>query len=244
MAAMAGKVAIITGASSGIGRAIAEAFAAEGARLVLVARGPDRLSSLAATLQGEGTSVLAVPADVSDESAVLNVFNRTREAFGRIDILVNNAGTASRVKTEDLTLDAWRSVIEVNLTAAFLCSREAFRAMKAQGEGGRILNIGSVSARVPRVNSVPYTASKFGLEGLTRAFALDGRPYRISVGIIHPGNTESAIWAGNEAQGRKEGLMPAAEVARVALVAATLPPEVSLLETVILPFSMPFLGRG
>lgn len=241
---LAGKVAIITGASSGIGRAVAEAFAREGAKLVLVARGPDRLASLAATLQGQGTTVLSVPADVSDEAAVLGVFTRAREAFGRIDILVNNAGTASRVKTEDLTLEAWRAVIEVNLTAAFLCSREAFRAMKDQGEGGRIINIGSVSARVPRVNSVPYTASKYGLEGLTRAFALDGRPHRISVGIIHPGNTDSAIWQGNEAQGRKEGLMPAAEVARVVLLAANLPPDVSLLETIILPFSMPFLGRG
>lgn len=234
---------MITGASSGIGRAIAAGFAAEGARVVMVARGAERLNEAAGALPREGGEALAIPADISKERQVKNVFGRIWDEFGRLDVLVNNAGTASRVRTEELTLRVFSSVIGVNLIGAYLCAIEAFRMMKEAG-GGRIINIGSVSARVPRANSVPYTTSKFALEGMTRALALDGRRFNIAVSVIHPGNTESEIWAGNEEAAKREGIMPAALVARVAVLAATLPKGVSLLESVILPYSMPFLGRG
>jgi NAD(P)-dependent dehydrogenase (short-subunit alcohol dehydrogenase family) len=243
MALLAGKVALITGASSGIGEAIAAAFAAEGASLVLAARGAERLGAITARLQGAGASVAAVPTDVSREAEVLALFQHAVASFGTVDVLVNNAGTAARTPTDELTLAEWQRVIDVNLTAAFLCAREAFRLMKPRG-GGRIINIGSVSAKVPRANSAPYTTSKFAVEGLTRSLALDGRPFGIAVSVLHPGNTTSGFWAGREEAAQREGVMDAADVARVALAMASLPAGVNLLEAVMLPVSMPFLGRG
>ena len=242
--ALAEKVAVVTGASNGIGEAIAAALAAEGARLVLAARGADRLATVAEALRARGSSVLAEAVDVSREGDVLQLFNRTAEVFGRVDILVNNAGTASRTATDEMTLAEWQRVIDVNLTGCFLCAREALRMMKRQGDGGRIINIGSISSKVPRVNSAPYTTSKFGLEGLTRSLALDARPFGIAVSVVHPGNTQSGIWAGREDAAAREGIMAAEDVARVVALTASLPASVNLLESVILPVSMPFLGRG
>jgi len=237
------RIAIVTGAGSGIGRAIAEAFAAEGAKTVLAARTREKLEALAETIGRGGGAALAVPTDVTVEADVLALFRRTIEAFGRVDILVNNAGIATRAATDELTLAAWQKVIDVNLTGAFLCSREALKAMKRQG-GGRIINIGSISARVPRPHSAPYTSSKFALEGLTRSLALDGREHGIAVSIIHPGNTASGFWRDRAAQAQAEGVMAAPDLARLVVLTAALPADVNLLESVVLPVGMPFLGRG
>ncbi len=243
MNALADRVAIVTGASTGIGAAIAEAFAAEGARVVLAARSRDKLAAVAARIVQSGGTAETQPTDVTREAEVLTLFQRTLATFGRIDILVNNAGISAPGNIESLTLEDWRRVLDVNLTGAFLCAREAFKAMKRQG-GGRIINIGSVSARVPRPHSAPYTTSKFALEGLTRALALDGRKHGIAVSILHPGNTATPIWEGEEEQAAKEGLMRPEAVARIAVMMAALPPDMNLLEGLVLPLTMPFLGRG
>ncbi len=237
------RVAIITGASAGIGQGIAAAYAAEGAKVVLAARHREKLAAVASDIQTAGGTALVVPTDVTIESEVANLFQQVGEAFGRLDVLVNNAGVSVSAPPDELSLEAWRKVLDVNLTGAFLCSREALRVMKPR-RSGRILNIGSVSAKVPRFHSAAYAASKFGLEGLTRSLALDAREFGIAVSILHPGNTESALWEGREDVARREGVMPAEELGRVAVLMAALPPEINFLEGVVLPVSMPFLGRG
>ena len=237
------QVAVITGASSGIGARIAAAFASEDARTVLAARRRDRLEALAEEIQGAGGRALVVSTDVTDEAQVAALFQKTTDAFGRVDILVNNAGIVGAGPTEELSLEVWQRVLDVNLTGAFLCSREALRIMRPR-RSGRIINIGSVSAKVPRADSAAYTTSKFGLEGLTRSLALDARSSGIAVSILHPGNTVTPIWRGREEIARKEGAMSPDDVARIVVMMATLPPELNLLEGVILPVSMPFVGRG
>jgi NAD(P)-dependent dehydrogenase (short-subunit alcohol dehydrogenase family) len=237
------KVAIVTGASAGMGQAIAAAFAGAGARLVLAARRRDLLETVAARIREGGGTALAVAADVTDETEVAALFQQAITAFGRVDILVNNAGVSVNIPTDQLSLADWRRVLEVNVTGAFLCSREALRVMKNQG-GGRILNIGSVGAKVPRKDAAPYTASKFALEGLTRSLALDGREHGIAASIIHPGNTATSFGRQGTSAVRQEGSMTPEDVARVVLLMASLPETVNLLETVMLPVSMPFLGRG
>lgn len=238
------RIAIITGAGTGIGKSIAIAFAEEGAKTVLASRNQAKLETVAQTIRTAGGTVLAIPTDVTSEKEVASLFHRTLEVFGRIDILVNNAGIFfASTPTDELSLEAWRNVLEVNLTGAFLCCREAFRIMKP-GRSGRIINIGSISAKAPRPNNAPYAASKFGLEGLTRSLALDGRAYGIAVSIIHPGNTATSIWEGLEEQTRKEGLMSTDDLARLAVTVAAMPPGINLLESIVLPVSMPFLGRG
>ena len=237
------QVAVITGASSGIGARIAAAFASEDARTVLAARRRDRLEALAEEIQGAGGRALVVSTDVTDEAQVAALFQKTSDAFGRVDILVNNAGIGGAGPTEELSLEVWQRVLDVNLTGAFLCSREALRIMRPR-RSGRIINIGSVSAKVPRTDSAAYTTSKFGLEGLTRSLALDARSSGIAVSILHPGNTVTPIWRGREEIARKEGAMSPDDIARIVVMMATLPPELNLLEGVILPVSMPFVGRG
>jgi NAD(P)-dependent dehydrogenase (short-subunit alcohol dehydrogenase family) len=239
LGALAGKTALVTGGSSGIGLAIAHAFAAAGATLVIAGRRVAPLEEAAEALRQHGGEVTAVPADLTQDDDIAKLF----AGISRLDVLVNNAGGNVRARTEALTPAQWRGVIDLNVTGAFLCAQAAYRIMLAQG-GGRIINIGSVSAKMPRHHSVAYTTSKFALEGMTRAMALDGRNHGIAVCVLQPGNTESAIWAGQEDRVAQEGLMPAEVVARTALLMASLPPEVNLLETVILPLSMPFLGRG
>jgi NAD(P)-dependent dehydrogenase (short-subunit alcohol dehydrogenase family) len=237
------RIAVITGASTGIGQSIAAAFAAEGAKTVLVSRSREKLEVAANEIRSAGGSVHVVPTDVTTEDEVIDLFRQTLDWFGRVDILVNNAGVSKGAPTEELSLEVWQRVLGVNLTGAFLCSREAFKIMKAQ-RSGRIINIGSVSAKVPRPNSAPYTTSKFGLVGLTRSLALDGRAYGIAASIIHPGNTATPIWQGREEIARREGVMSPNDLARVAVTIAALPPEVNMLESIVLPVSMPFVGRG
>ncbi len=237
------KIAIVTGASSGIGKSIATAFAAEGASVVLASRRKEKLDEVAAAIRGKGGIARVVLTDVTVEAQVSSLFEEVREQFGRLDILVNNAGISQGGPPDEISLETWQRVVDLNLTAPFLCSREAFRLMKLQ-RSGRIINIGSVSAKVPRPQSAPYTSTKFGLEGLTRSLALDGREFGIAASVIQPGNTESEIWIGKESVANQEGIMPADELTRVIVTMAALPPEVNVLESTVLPVSMPFVGRG
>jgi NAD(P)-dependent dehydrogenase (short-subunit alcohol dehydrogenase family) len=246
------KVAIVTGASNGIGRGIAEMFAAEGAKTVLVARRAELLDEVAAGIRAAKGEALPVPTDVTQEGQVTALFAKTMKAYGRVDVLVNNAGVASNVNTEEITLKYWQEVIDINVTAAFLCCREAVRIMKDQKpQGGRIINMGSVSAKTPRPDSLPYTTTKFAIQGMTHQLTMDGRKHNIVASIIHPGATISGFSA---RRGRTKAgpgptaddyIMAAADVARVALLMASLPPEVNLYEATILPNHMrSFIGRG
>jgi len=236
------RIAIVTGASSGIGMEIARAFAEAGAKTVLAARSIDKLEALSRDIDQAGGTALAVACDVTQENQVEALFARCRDAFGDPDLLVNNAGIADHTSTLDLTLQRWRDVIEINLTSVFLCSRAAMRVMVPH-KRGRIINVGSISAKVPRQNTAAYTASKFGLEGLTRSLALDGRDHGIAVSMLHPGSTVSMLVPGTTDKPRPNTMMPE-DVARVALLIAALPHGVNLFESTILPVGMPFLGRG
>jgi len=237
-----GRVAIVTGASTGIGRAIALALAGAGAKTVVAARSADKLEELAKEIAGAGGEALAAPCDVTDEAKVEALFDRCRERFGDPDILVNNAGIADHTPTPDLTLARWQEVIDINLTSVFLCSRAAMRLMMPR-KRGRIINIGSISAKVPRPNTAAYTATKFAIEGLTRSLALDGRPHGIAVSMLHPGSTVSMLVPGVTDK-QRPATMQAEDVARLALLMASLPDDVNLFESTILPVEMPFLGRG
>jgi len=248
-----GKIAIVTGASNGIGRSIAEVFAAEGARTVLVARRAELLDEVAAGIKAKGGEALALPADLTKEDAIVGLFKKTVDSFGRLDVLVNNAGIATNKNTEDITLDYWNEALAINITAPFLCAREAIRIMKAQEpKGGRIINVGSVSAKTPRPDSIPYTVTKFGLQGMTHQLTMDGRKHNIVSSIIHPGATMSSFSTRRgrtkPGYGDKPGddyIMAAEDVARVAVLMAALPDEVNLYEATILPNNMKsFIGRG
>lgn len=246
------KVAIVTGASNGIGRGIAEMFAAEGAKTVLVARRKQVLDEVVAGIAKAGGTALAVPADVTKEDNVIGLFEQTLKAYGRVDIVVNNAGIALAVATEDMTLKQWQDMVDVNLTAVFLCSRQAFRVMKAQKpQGGRIINMGSISSKTPRPNSLPYTATKHALEGVTHSLTMDGRNYNIVSSLVRPGATLSEFTArrGRTTHGPgatpDDYVMAPEDVARVVLLMASLPPEVNLYEATILPNHMKsFISRG
>lgn len=237
------KVTVITGAASGVGRGIARLFADEGAVLVLASRDRARLEELAGEAQAGGAQALAVPTDVTDEAQVVALFERVAREFGRLDILINNAGVFDGGPLDELSLETWQKVIDVNLTGPFLCSREAFKIMKRQG-GGRIINIGSISAQVPRAASAPYVASKFGLEGLTRAAALDGRSSGIAVSCLHPGNVATERRQASDAPADQEPMMMPDEVARVVVTMAALPPHINMLDAIVLPVEQLYLGRG
>lgn len=243
MGQLTDRVAIVTGASTGIGQSIAKAFAKEGAKVALAARRREPLEAVAQAIEQAGGTALAVPTDVTVEEEVLNLFRRTTDTFGRVDILVNNAGVAVGKPTDELSLEAWRRVLDCNVTGAFLCSREAFKLMKRQ-RAGRILNIGSVSAKVPRAHSVAYTTSKFALEGLTRSLAVDGREHGVAACVLQPGNVVTPLWDGREDTMRREGAMQPDDLARIALTMVTLPADVNLYEAIVLPLTMPMLGRG
>ncbi len=246
------KVAIITGASNGIGRAIAETFAAEGAIAVLVARRAPLLGEVAAAIKSRGGQALPAPTDVTQEDAVVALFAMVQKTFGRLDVLVNNAGIATHKNTEEITLAYWREALDINITAPFLCSREAIRVMKAQvPAGGRIINMGSISSKTPRPDSLPYTTTKFAMQGMTHQLTMDGRKHNIVASIIHPGATLSSFTTrtGRTKAGAGEKpedyVMNAEEVAKVAVLMASLPPEVNLYEATILPnHQRSFIGRG
>lgn len=237
-----GKVAIVTGASSGIGWEIARAYAAAGAQTVVAARTAAKLDELAAGIRSAGGTALSVPCDVTDEAQVEALFSRCRAAFGEPHVVVNNAGIADHTPTAEMTLARWDEVLRINLTSVFLCSRAAMRAMIPL-KRGRIVNIGSISAKVPRPHTAAYAASKFALEGLTRSLALDGRPHGIAVSMLHPGSTTSMLVPGITDIARPNSMDPK-DVARLALLMASLPDDVNLYEGVMLPVGMPFLGRG
>jgi NAD(P)-dependent dehydrogenase (short-subunit alcohol dehydrogenase family) len=246
------KVAIVTGASNGIGRGIAEMFGAEGAKTVLVARGAELLDEVAKDIRDKGGEALPVPTDLTKEEQVLALFNKVKSTYGRLDVLVNNAGIPTHQNTEDISLKSWREALDINITAAFLCAREAIKLMKVQSpQGGRIINIGSVSAKTPRPDSLPYTVTKFGLQGMTHQLTMDGRKHNIVASIIHPGATLSSFLTrrGRMTHGHGEKpedyIMAQADVARVAVLMASLPGEVNLYEATILPNHMrSFIGRG
>jgi NAD(P)-dependent dehydrogenase (short-subunit alcohol dehydrogenase family) len=250
-----GRIAIITGAGSGIGRASALALLGEGYHVVLAGRRPEALAETAAQAERAGAPgrALAVTTDVTEEASVRALFEATRRAFGRLDVLFNNAGTgAPPVPIEDLTFDQWRRVVEINLTGPFLCTREAFRLMKDQDpRGGRIINNGSISAYTPRPNSAPYTSTKHAITGLTKSTALDGRKYGIACGQIDIGN------AGTEMTARmKDGVLQAdgslvpeptmdvEHVARAVVYMAGLPLDANVLFMTVMATAMPFVGRG
>jgi NAD(P)-dependent dehydrogenase (short-subunit alcohol dehydrogenase family) len=243
MSKLAGKVAVITGANQGIGKGIARACAAEGATLALCARNAARLEQTARELEATGAEVLARPVDVTDERGVEGFFDAIVQRFGRADILVNNAGAFDGGRIDDLTLEAWDNVIGACLTGAFLCSRRAFALMKTAG-GGRILNIGSISAQRPREQSAAYVAAKFGVWGLTQATALDGRPFGIVASCLHPGNVLVERRQDSGESSDNEPMMSVETIAEAALAMLTLPPHVNMLEAIVLPVGQLYLGRG
>ncbi len=243
MGQLDGKVCIITGGGTGIGQGIARAFAKEGATLVLAARQRDRLETSATEMQGHGATAEAVPTDVTNEDQVIALFDHTMSRFGRLDILVNNSGAFDGGPIDEIPLDTWMRVINVNLTGVFLCTREAMKIMKKQ-PGGRIINIGSISSRMPRMNSAPYSTSKHGVIGLTKSTALEGREYGISAGALHPGNVEVEWRAASSRSMDQEPMMTPDDIAVAALAMAVLPPYVNMLDTTVLPVDQLYVGRG
>ena len=247
------KVAIVTGAGTGIGKRTALALLQEGYSVVLAGR---RVEPLETTVKEAGTSgsrALIVPTDVSQPASVQALFAKTRETFGRLDVLFNNAGTgAPPVLLEDLTYEQWKAVVDVNLTGAFLCTQEAFKIMKSQNPmGGRIINNGSISAHTPRPNSAPYTATKHAMTGLTKSTALDGRKYDIACGQIDIGNAATELTARMadgvpQANGsvQVEPRMDTDHVARAVLYMAGLPLDANVQFMTVMATKMPFIGRG
>jgi NAD(P)-dependent dehydrogenase (short-subunit alcohol dehydrogenase family) len=243
MPKLIGKVALITGGNRGIGKGIALGLGLEGAALVLVARGVDELEKTRAELTARCFQVLPVVADVTDETQVRDLFAKAIERFGRLDILVNNAGAFDGGPIDELTLETWDKVMAVNLRGPFLCTREAFPIMKKQG-GGRIINIGSISAQRVRPGSAPYSTSKHGIWGLTQVTALEGRDFGITCGCLHPGNVAVERRQASSKAEDAEPMMSVAEIAETAVLMATLPPHVNMLEAIVLPMGQAYLGRG
>jgi NAD(P)-dependent dehydrogenase (short-subunit alcohol dehydrogenase family) len=247
------KVAIVTGAGTGIGKAVTLALLGDGYRVALAGRRQEPLEKTVAEAGPAGARALVVPTDVSDPHAVHTLFARTKEAFGRLDLLFNNAGIgAPGVPLEELTVEQWTAVVDINLTGAFLCTREAIRLMKDQDpRGGRIINNGSISAHAPRPNSAPYTATKHAITGLTKSTSLDGRKYDIACGQIDIGNARTELAARMEkgvpqANGSiaVEPLMDVAHVASAVLYMASLPLDANVQFLTVMATKMPFVGRG
>jgi NAD(P)-dependent dehydrogenase (short-subunit alcohol dehydrogenase family) len=246
-------VALITGAGTGIGRATALAFLNEGYSVVLAGRRRELLEQTIALAGSEGRQALAVRADVSDPASVQSLFETVKSTFGRLDVLFNNAGTsAPAIPLEELSIEQWRRVVDVNLTGPFLCTQAAFRLMKEQSpQGGRIINNGSISAQAPRPNSAPYTATKHAITGLTKSTALDGRKYDIACGQIDIGNAETEMTARMkqgvlQANGvmAVEPTMDVQHVARAVLYMASLPLDANVLFLTVMATKMPLVGRG
>jgi NAD(P)-dependent dehydrogenase (short-subunit alcohol dehydrogenase family) len=247
------KVAIITGAGSGVGQAVAITFLANGYKVALAGRRRDALEQTLELAKAQAASVLAVPTDVTDPAAVNALFDRTVEKFGRVDVVFNNAGIgAPAINLEDLTVEQWQNVVATNLSGPFYCTQAAFRVMKSQQpRGGRIINNGSISAHAPRPNSMPYTATKHAVTGLTKSTSLDGRKYDIACGQIDIGNalTDMARRMTKgvpQADGRIEieAVMDPQHVADAVLHMASLPLEANVQFMTVMATKMPFVGRG
>jgi len=249
------KIALITGAGSGIGKACALALADAGWSLALCGRRLDRVEAVASEAAGKGVEAQAIAADVGDLASVNTLFEAVRARFGRLDLMFNNAGTgAPPLPLEDLTFEQWRRVVDTNLTGPFLCTQGAFRMMKAQDpRGGRIINNGSISAHAPRPNSAPYTATKHAITGLTRSTALDGRAFDIACGQIDIGNAQTDLTARMtmgqgvpQADGRMapEPVMDVEDVARAVVYMAGLPLSANVPFMTVMATKMPYIGRG
>ncbi len=244
MGQLDGKVVIVTGAGTGIGLGMVRVFAREGAQLVLASRNEQNLRAAADSLGEYGApDALVVPTDVTDEQSVMALFARTMEAFGRVDILINNSGVFDGGPIEDLSLETWRHVMDVNVTGPFLCIRSAMPIMKRQGTG-RIINIGSISAQMPRMDAAPYATSKHAIVGLTKAAALEGRAHGVVVSCLHPGNVMTERRGTDDVLPSEEPMMTPDELATVVLTMAVLPPHVNMLESIVLPTTQLYLGRG
>jgi NAD(P)-dependent dehydrogenase (short-subunit alcohol dehydrogenase family) len=239
MGKLDGTIALVTGASRSIGKAIAVALAREGAKLVLAARTKERLEATAAMVREAGSEALVVPTDVREEAQVEAMFDQTMAHYGRLDLLVNNSGIFGPSPIDEFPTQVWDDLMATSLRGAFLCSRRAFKIMKAQG-GGRIINIGSISASRVREHNAAYSAAKFGLVGLTQTVALEGRSHGITCGIYHPGVTRQDDFPdmGGEAMMEQE------TAAGAVVFMASQPKDVNVLEMTQLPIDMPYLGRG
>jgi NAD(P)-dependent dehydrogenase (short-subunit alcohol dehydrogenase family) len=250
---MSEKVALVTGAGSGIGRAVVLAFLGDGYRVVLAGRRMEVLQETIDIAKVSESQCLAVPTDVTDPASVRTLFQRAEQGFNRLDVLFNNAGAGiPAAQLEDVTYEQWQQVVETNLTGPFLCTQQAFRLMKRQTpQGGRIINNGSLSAHVPRPSSAPYTATKHGVTGLTRSTSLDGRAYSIACSQIDIGNaaTEMAVKMAQgvlQADGstRAEPLIDVSLVADAVLYMANLPLEANVQFMTVMATKMPYIGRG
>ncbi|MCJ2034311.1 SDR family oxidoreductase [Methylobacterium sp. J-068] len=250
---MAGRVAIVTGAGSGIGRVVALGLARAGYNLALAGRRVAPLEAVASEARGCGVAAEAIATDVAEAASVADLFARVAARFGRLDLLFNNAGVFTPGAAIDaVTLDDWRRSVDVNLTGAFLCTQGAFRMMKAQvPRGGRIINNGSIAAQAPRPHSAPYAATKHAITGLTKATSLDGRPHDIACGQIDIGNAETEMTAGiaagaRQADGsvRPEPVMEARHVADAVVYMAGLPLSANVQFMTVVATTMPYLGRG
>ena len=246
------KVAIVTGAGSGIGKAVALALLKEGYRVALAGRRQDRLEETV-NESGAGSRALAIPTDVSNPEAVRALFSKTKETFSRLDLLFNNAGAFTpATPTEDLDYETWKAAVDTNLTGAFLCTQQAIKLMKTQDpRGGRIINNGSISAYAPRPNSAPYTATKHAILGLTKSTSLDGRKYDIACGQIDIGNAATQLTEkiGNGVQQANGDIVPeqrmdVQHVADAVVYMASLPLEANVQFLTVMATKMPFLGRG
>jgi NAD(P)-dependent dehydrogenase (short-subunit alcohol dehydrogenase family) len=247
------KIAMVTGAGSGIGRQVAIALCAAGYSTVLAGRREDALRETASLAAESGSNTLAVPTDVSDPASVVALFEKTREVFGRLDVLFNNAGVnAPGIPMEELSFEQWKYVVDVNLTGSFLCAQQAIKLMKSQTpKGGRIINNGSISAHAPRPNSVPYTSTKHAITGLTRCISLDGRKHGIACGQIDIGNaltemarrmTEGVAQANGSVE--IEPTMDVNDVASAVVYMASLSLDTNVQFMTIMATKMPFVGRG
>ena len=238
-----GKVALVTGASRGIGSGIAVGLASEGAKLVLAARDAKGLKATKAKVVAQGSEALVIPTDVTSEEEIVRLFAKTMERLSRLDILVNNAGISDNGPIDQLSIEAWDRVVAVNLRAPFLCTRAAFRIMRKQGSG-RIINNGSISGQRVRPNSAPYSSTKLGVVGLTHVTALEGREYSITCGCLHPGNTFNERRSNTSKTQNREPIMAAEELAEAAVYMACQPPHINVLELIQLPRDQLYIGRG
>ncbi|MBV8368231.1 MAG: SDR family oxidoreductase [Candidatus Eremiobacteraeota bacterium] len=247
------KVALVTGAGSGIGRAVASALGRAGFAVVLAGRRADQLENVARAIRGGNAEALAVPTDVRDPDAVAALFAATKSAFGRLDLLFNNAGiNAPPTPIEELAVEAWKAIVDTNLSGMFYCTQAAVRLMKAQDpQGGRIVNNGSLAAYAPRPNTIAYTATKHAVSGLTRSTSLDGRKYNIACGQIDIGNAATemtAAYASGAPQAAGtvvvEPRLDLDHIAEGVLYMANLPLDANVLFMTVMATKMPFVGRG